>query len=182
MRKVLLLNLFIAIFALLVGFGIGRKIYAPEKTDRVNDSTAKSIGKSNNDDKIDYFPPLPGSRANVQGSAEGAYAIEVYDQRPDTTVHIAKLQAASNVWVAVHEIRDGAPGNILGAARFRAGGTESGNIELLRPTVGEEQYVAMFHADDGDDLFDFAKDVPLRGADGEVIMAAFRAVGSPAQR
>lgn len=182
MKKMLFLNAFIAILALLVGFGIGRKIYAPdERTTDAGGSVTESTGIIG-DGTVDYFPPLSGSSVGTREGVQGAYTIEMQDQRPGTAVQITKLETPTDVWVAIHETQDGVPGNILGAARFRAGETDLDDVELLRPTAGEEQYIAMLHTDDGDDAFDFTKDVPLRSADGEVIMAIFRAVGSPTQR
>lgn len=96
------------------------------------------------------------------------------DQAAGSTVHISSLQLQESAWVVIHEDRDGAPGKILGAGRFRSNNSE-GVVDLLRNTVAGSKYYAVLHADDGDGSFDYMTELPVANASGGMILSAFRA-------
>jgi hypothetical protein len=184
MKKTLARHAIIAALALLVGFGIARRIYqqSPSGADiggtqrKTEGGTAVKSGLG----ELDFFPP----RSSFKESADTplAHTLRILDQRPGERVAIDALTIGENVWIAVHEDAAGKPGNILGAARFRQGTYENGVVELLRPTFGGDRYYAMLHADDGDDVFDLTKDTPMTDAAGNILMVLFDAIGSPSQR
>ncbi len=114
-----------------------------------------------------------GLPAAAGGFLLGKNAIAVEDQVPGNQVTISTaVFDEGGGWVAIHEDRDGKPGNILGAQIFPAGETRSGFVNLLRPTV-RGVYYAMLHRDDGDREFNHAKDAPITDAAGSVIMMRF---------
>jgi hypothetical protein len=98
--------------------------------------------------------------------------INVIDQKAGTMVSIGSVDMPVNGWVVVHEDRNGAPGNILGAQRFDAGSYAGGQVELLRTTLIGGQYYVMLHVDDGDKLFDHKLDMPLASTAG-IVSATF---------
>lgn len=107
----------------------------------------------------------------------GGNAIAVNDQPAGMNVAISMVTLAMDGWVAIHEDRDGKPGNILGAQWFPAGQGQSGSVELLRGTENGKVYYAMLHSDDGDHKFDRAVDPPIADPLGNAIMMRFVATG-----
>lgn len=100
--------------------------------------------------------------------------ILVENQPPGLSVHIASLTLTKDQWVVIHEDKNGSPGAILGAGRFRAGMT-SGDVELLRVMKEGGIYYAMLHRDDGVTGFDSKSDLPSIGENGHAIMSSFMA-------
>jgi len=124
--------------------------------------------------------PGQGDAAERPGAVSGTilageHAIYVRDQAPGFSVAVEMAVFAKDGWVAVHEDAEGAPGNILGAGRFPAG-EHSGEVELLRATVPGGNYYAMLHEDDGDGVFDFSKDMPVRDTAGNIVQMQFTAI------
>ena len=101
-------------------------------------------------------------------------AVAVFDQSPGSKVIVSKVVFENRSWLAIHEDAVSAPGKILGAQRFPAGEWQ-GEVELVWPTFGGGKYYAMIHADDGDNVFDYTKDLPLKDAKGQMVMIGFYA-------
>ena len=102
-----------------------------------------------------------------------ASSLKVENQAAGDQALIAAATLEDDAWIAVHENRDGMPGNILGASKFPAG-VSSHAVTLLRPTVAGNTYYAMLHRDSGDDEFDFkGADGPLTDGSGKPVMTAF---------
>ena len=99
--------------------------------------------------------------------------VVVSDQTAGTLVAIGAVDMSVNGWVVVHEDRDGAPGNILGAQRFDAGSYTGGQVELLRATVAGGKYYVMLHQDNGDKMFDHILDLPYKSSESAYVMATF---------
>ena len=99
-------------------------------------------------------------------------SLRVENQSPGLQVHISSLTLAKDHWVVIHEDKNGSPGTLLGAGRFRAGMT-SGDVELLRATEEGGTYYAMLHIDDGIAGFNLRDDVPLIDEKGNMTMSAF---------
>ena len=78
-------------------------------------------------------------------------------------------------WVAIHEDRLGALGNILGAQRFEPG-IHLGEVELLRPMTSGSTYHAVIYQDFGDHGFNTSDDAPIKNAEGKIIEAVFKAL------
>lgn len=97
----------------------------------------------------------------------------VADQYPGNVVYITSAQFAAPGWVAIHEDNAGTPGAIIGSAYFDKG-INPGKITLAKKTEEGKLYYAMLHNDDGDKKFDMAKDMPLKDAQGNVILKTFR--------
>lgn len=149
-------GIILVIVAGALGLWIGRAIYLPE--------------------------PMPEGAiqdSNLLNSLAGGNAIAVNDQPPGVKVIISFVTLAKDGWVAIHEDRDGKPGNILGARRFNAGERQSGAVDLLRATEPEKVYYAMLHSDDGDHQFDRAKDPAVTDPQGNAIMMRFVTAAEP---
>ena len=138
------------------GYFMGKSSVAPSQTNGAAQTNSSGLGSSAGTSFI-----------------LGKNAIVVEDQAPGNQVVIstAALEEGGG-WVAIHEDRDGKPGNILGAQFFPAGETRNGFVDLLRPTV-KGVYYAMLHRDDGDHQFDLSKDAPITDTTGSVIMMRF---------
>jgi len=118
--------------------------------------------------------PLDENSVAMELEHSGENTISVVDQPAGLKVIIESATLAEQGWVVIHEDRDGAPGNILGAQRFEPG-TSAGEVELLRNTVEGGLYYAMLHGDDGDGQFDYTKDLAIMENDAPV-MVTFNAV------
>jgi hypothetical protein len=94
---------------------------------------------------------------------------------PQATVAAVRFETRAG-WVAIHEDREGKPGNILGAAWLPVGEHLATKVDLLRPMEAGKTYYAMLHDDDGDKQFNYKNDLSLPSATGEPIMMAFRAL------
>ncbi|HYF10651.1 MAG TPA: hypothetical protein VD967_03570 [Candidatus Paceibacterota bacterium] len=105
-------------------------------------------------------------------SVEGD-AIMVNDQPAGPIVEVTMLTLAEPGWVAVYEDRNGAPGNVLGAARFEEG-MHLGEISLLRSTSPGRTYYLILHADTPSRDFDLKKNPPIIDASGASIRSTFR--------
>lgn len=130
--------------------------------------------------RLEEVKPAQAEVADISGlQLVGANAILVNDQGPGMKVEMAMTTLAQESWIAIHEDRDGQPGNILGAQLFSAGQSQKGTVELLRQTQEGQVYYAMLHADDGDRKFDHTKDLPQEDSQGNVILMRFVATVSP---
>lgn len=109
-----------------------------------------------------------GESGNYPTTSAGGESVSVADQSAGTMVTLGKVEVTRSTWVAVKDERDW----ILGAARFDAS-AESGTIVLLRATEAGKTYKVVTYVDDGDRLFDFHKDMEVKG-EGAVI-ATFKA-------
>jgi hypothetical protein len=127
-----------------------------------------------------------GETANVLSSGgiisdETGNAILVQNQARGNSVSIDTVVLSQIGWVAIHEDRDGEPGNILGAKLFDVG-RNSGTVELLRPTVEGGIYYAMLHdeADIGNNgfAFDYQVDLPILDSSGKPIMKKFSIISN----
>lgn len=99
--------------------------------------------------------------------------IVVNEQSPGKTVVISQVALLKPGWVAIRDNVNGKPGNILGAKLFDKG-KHSGIVELLRPMVIGKKYFAELRSDDGNyKNFDAQKDVAIKDAKGNTIIATF---------
>ncbi|MFA6314940.1 MAG: hypothetical protein WC648_01040 [Candidatus Paceibacterota bacterium] len=103
--------------------------------------------------------------------------ITMTDQYPGNVVYLSSVQLAKAGWVAIHKDNAGMPGAVIGSAYFEAG-INPGKVTLSESLVDGGTYYAMLHSDDGDAIFSEAKDVPLKDANGNVIMKVFRGSAS----
>jgi hypothetical protein len=110
-------------------------------------------------------PAGPNKGVMVSTSVPVVAMVSVQDQSAGDMVAIGRVDMTVDGWVVIHEDRDGAPGNILGAQRFDAGSYSGGQVELLRGTVAGGKYYVMLHADDGDKMFDHKLDMPITSGD-----------------
>ncbi|MBI2096779.1 MAG: hypothetical protein HYT40_01310 [Candidatus Sungbacteria bacterium] len=134
----------------------------------IGSSSSRGGGGENSTDKLINF-----STTTADSLILGSNAIAVENQKAGDRVEVSGVTfGADGGWVAIHEDREGKPGNILGARIFPGGETRNGFVELLRPTVNGVYY-AMLHRDDGDRQFDYLKDTPLTNSAGNVIMVRF---------
>lgn len=111
-------------------------------------------------DEGSLTPQDRGLREDLRVS--GGDVIIVNDQPAGNKVTVELVTTNEGGWVAIHEDRNGKPGNILGA-QFFSSGAQSGAVDLLRATEGGKIYYAVLRSDDGDRQFDYTKDVPLDG-------------------
>ncbi len=124
--------------------------------------------------------PVTGdeSMATTTADQSAANRIVMSDQYPGNVVYLSSVQLTKPGWVVIHKDNKGQPGDIIGSAHFDAGINAGGKITLSGSTVEGGTYYAMIHSDDGDGIFNAAKDLPLKDARGNIIMHVFHASAS----
>jgi hypothetical protein len=133
------------------------------------DSSAKEVDVSNEAVESNSTPAPVPPRV-VSG---GTPMVAVVAQSAGQTVAFSALFVEPG-WIAIHEDRNGEPGNVLGA-RWLPAGTHASNVVLLRNTVSGKMYYAVLYADDGDREFQVRGESALVTEDGNPIMVTFEA-------
>lgn len=119
--------------------------------------------------------PTPETTADSgSGARVGLQAIDVADQRPGTTLTIAMVALGAPGFVAIHTDDNGSPGRILAVSvLLPAGDSPNATVTLPQATTDGTRLHAMPHRDDGDGVFDAAKDPPLNDTIGSTISTTF---------
>ena len=104
----------------------------------------------------------PGIAGDSAGLIIGKNAIYVAEQAPSQTISVEVVYLEQPGFVVIHENSNEKPGKILGVSGLLPTGEtkDSLQISLSRSTVDGETIYAMLHHDDGDNIFDAAKDKP----------------------
>lgn len=128
--------------------------------------------------KKEDVAPLALSRTQPENKTE---TLMVENQRAGSSVEVLNTELSEPRWVVVREVsEDGKPGNFLGAVWLPAGVHTEVSVDLLRNTVGGEQYVVALFSDEGaDKKFDHTVDKALVDAAGNEITVKFSTVASP---
>jgi hypothetical protein len=100
--------------------------------------------------------------------------IVMSDQYPGNVVYLSSVQVENPSWVVIQADNSGQPGEILGSLHF-AKGINPGKVTLTKPTVDGGTYYAVIYTDDGKPTFSAVTDLPLKDANGNVIMRIFHA-------
>lgn len=167
----------VAIASFFIGFGAA-SLFGEDMTEKTTDVT---------------LPPLPFNEERVEKNLEpragdvtvisGTNSLLVENQRAGSSVEVQKGEFPEARWVVVRDMNDdGTLGNILGASWFPAGMHQNISVQLVRGTMGGEQYAAMLFADsNGDKKFDHKMDEPVKDSSGNIISAMFRTVATPGE-
>jgi cytoskeletal protein RodZ len=111
-------------------------------------------------------------------TAAAVNRVVVSDQFPGNVVYLSSVQLAQGGFVAIQKDNAGTPGAVIGSAWFDKG-INPGKITLSQSTVeGGTYYAVMYNDTDGDMKFDATKDMPLKDANGNVIMKVFKATAT----
>lgn len=100
--------------------------------------------------------------------------IYVDDQFPGSVVFLSSVTLPKGGFVVVHTDDNGKLGKIIGSKYFEAG-TNTGDINLSELSKEGKNYWVVLYEDDGDKIFNFAKDLPIKNASGDIIMTKFKA-------
>jgi hypothetical protein len=119
----------------------------------------------------------PTAEENGTNTPAAANRVVVADQFPGNIVYLSSVQLANSGWVVVHKDNAGTPGDVLGYTWFDKG-INPGQVKLTASTIEGGTYYAMIHTDDGDKKFDITKDLPLKDANGSVVMKMFKATAT----
>ncbi|OGZ45863.1 MAG: hypothetical protein A3C84_03695 [Candidatus Ryanbacteria bacterium RIFCSPHIGHO2_02_FULL_48_12] len=169
----------VGVVAFALGFGVSSLIGSRSEGSKAGDDRVTPSDTSD----MENLPPLPFSNKPTDSSRDasktmgsvlvGDNAIAVDEQSAGDVV-VSMVTLAEPAWVVIHEDRNGAPGNILGAGWFPAGDNRNVSMTLLRKTEPGKVYYAMIHADAGADK-KFAKesDMPIKDPSGAVLMMKF---------
>jgi len=175
-----------AILGILVGFGVGRLIDSkggePVERDNADTAAVSTSAIVSNSDEVTVDEVVDGvvtadmdtGKADTMAASSNVSTLNSVfaGDQPAGVNALVNVSLERVGWVTIHEDRGGMPGNILGAKRFGPGsGTVS--VMLLRAMLAESKYYAALRADDGDELFDYKKDLPIMNASGDAIMHSF---------
>lgn len=171
-------TIIIAIAAFLIGFGAASLL---------GDKNAGSIpatysGEENKKEDAQMKESIenPSSMSTNTRVMPQGYEISVANQRAGNVIVVASVALPEAGWVVIREDRSGEPGNVLGAGWLAGGMHADVSVELLRATVGGENYYAMLYKDvGGDKQFDHTVDTPVLAEGGKPAMAAFETLASP---
>lgn len=104
----------------------------------------------------------------------GKNLILVLDQKPGNSVHINQVIIEKNGYLSIHEDKNGGFGDIIGTSTLLPEGSSQNFDIILNKTMSNGQkFYAMLHADDGDGVFDPAKDLPLKDEQGNIMHGIF---------
>ena len=117
------------------------------------------------------------SSSNTTSATNGLNRIVMSDQYPGNVVYLSSVQLQTPGWVVIQADNSGQPGKIIGEAWFDAG-INPGKVTLTQPTVEGGTYYAVIYTDNGDKKFDSTVDMPLKDANGNIIMSIFHASAS----
>lgn len=153
--------------------------------ERVEEVLKDSIQKENKEEETSSSGTSTNTGGNIGGTntstsptsveVPGTNAVVANDQPAGNKVEVTLVTLSKSGWVVIHEDNNGKPGSVLGARRYDSG-IHLGEVELLRGTQKGMTYYAMLHLDDGDKQFDLAKDLPILGEGGVVLMDSFKAL------
>jgi len=166
----------VAVVALLVGFAAS-SLWSGSKSKAPN-SEIQGTATDKNTLPSELSTNFVMPKEKMTSAASSGDTFVVADQPAGNSVVVTKVTLESAAWVVVHEDRDGAPGNILGALWLPAGTATQASAELLRDTQAGKAYYVMIHEDTlSDKQFDHTQDLPLKDASGAVIMMKFKTTG-----
>ena len=97
----------------------------------------------------------------------GNGSLTVTNQDAGDTVVLTKVSyPEKSGWIVVSDYAGGAPGNILGAARYNLDDELTPeSVSLVRKTVAGSSYQVMFYTDNDDKSFSVKDDMPVSGGE-----------------
>jgi hypothetical protein len=122
-----------------------------------------------------YWPRHVPTDESQSGLMIGKDAIFVSDQEPSDHVAVGFAVLGKPGFVVIYDEKDEKLARILGASPLLPPG-ETSNLRpifLSRKTVNGEMLSAVLYSDDGDGVFDSAKDIPVQDVLGEPLLMHF---------
>lgn len=158
-----------AVLGIIIGFGIGRVSAPSDMFGNIDELQQELDGLQD------------GTGTSTETTAIGSRfasldTIIVTDQKAGARVVVDGINVSQPVWVVVSEDSNGRPARILGAQVFKPG-EYIGEVALLRATIPGNVYHAIIYTDNGDGVFDYKEDSPMKPAQsGEgLVEAVFKA-------
>lgn len=106
----------------------------------------------------------------------GGGAIIVGDQ-PFIDIVILDAELITPGFITVHKAIGDAPGAVIGESKYLETGVYANmQIVLLEMMIPGETYITLLHTDDGDQVFDIQRDLPVM-VDGQVVRPSFVVLG-----
>ena len=114
-------------------------------------------------------------------STNASNGIVVSDQFPGNIVYISSVQLAQPGFVIITTNNNGTPGTTIGSQYFKAG-INPGQVNLKTALLDGSSYYAVLYADtNGNGTFDATTDLPVKDANGNIIMKIFHATSNVQQ-
>lgn len=109
----------------------------------------------------------------------GGGSITVENQPDDLAIVTLNAELVAPGWITIHESLAGAPATIVGTSTYiEAGVHENFVIQLTEEMAPGYRYIALLHADNGDQRFEILEDLPVE-TNGEVVRPSFVAGREP---
>jgi hypothetical protein len=122
-------------------------------------------------------PPVTGTEPTTQDVAQNrTNSVSVNDQFPGNVVFLTSVSVSKPGFAVVSEVAAGNKmGAVLGTLYFPQAGIFPGKVLLSKPTVDGKSYMITLYEDDGDKIFNAAKDMQLKDTLGNAVMKIFKA-------
>lgn len=105
---------------------------------------------------------------------KGGNAIYVEDQLAESlSVQVGFVILSTPGYVVIYDDESGVPGSVIGSSGLLQDGGEHLVVAVDDPLVNKQVYYAMLYYDDGDGLFDPAKDTQATDSEDSVILMSF---------
>lgn len=124
--------------------------------------------------------PATGPEASQSAASPAGNAVNrivMADQYPGNVAYASSVQLAQPGWVVIQVDNNGQPGAIIGEA-YAPAGINPVKVTLSKPILDGGTYYAVLYSDNGDQKFDPNTDLPLKDANGSVVMAVFHGSAS----
>lgn len=122
--------------------------------------------------------PLPISREqNAEEMLEnGDHAIYLIDQSSgESVVSVGYAVFAKPGFITIRDDKNGMPGNVIGVSDVLYGRVENEQVEISNKLQTDRVYYAELVSDDGDEVFDETKDLPVNDQEKSVVIMSFLA-------
>lgn len=122
--------------------------------------------------------PLPVSREqNAEEMLQnGDHAIYLVDQfSGESVVLVGYAVFAKPGFITIRDDNNGMPGSIIGTSRLLSGRVEGERVKTTSNLQADRVYYAELVSDDGDELFDETKDLPVNDKEKSVVLMTFLA-------
>ena len=136
----------------------------------MTNSSATTAGKESTEKDTDSKVSIDLS--SVISTTSDTESVSVSDQPAGNIVAVSSVTFTQSGWIAVRDDR----GWTLGAGRFEAGTHTNAAVSLLRATIPGERYQVLLYIDDGEEEFDFKKEILVTRSDGSIAGTTFKAL------
>lgn len=122
------------------------------------------------------FLPVSREQNAEEMLQNGDHAIYLVDQfSGESVVLVGYAVFAKPGFITIRDDKNGMPGSIIGTSRLLSGRVEGERVKTTSNLQADRVYYAELVNDDGDELFDETKDLPVNDKEKSVVLMTFLA-------